>query len=130
MAHSAVRPRAESTAQAAPRRRSHGQLAQRQTRLAWVLLLPTLAIVAFIAAYPLGRTIYDSLTNARLGGTRPTHFVGLRNYQNLLRDTLFRHSIWVTVKFAVITVAFEFVLGTLIALVVNSNFKGRGMVRT
>src|SRR5205807_8479957 len=54
----------------------------------------------------------------------------LRNYQNLLHDTLFRHSIWVTVEFAVITVVFEFVLGTLIALVVNSNFKGRGAVRT
>jgi trehalose/maltose transport system permease protein len=130
MAHSAVRPRAEGEVQTAPRRRVHSQLAQRQARLAWLLLLPTLAIVAFIAAYPLGRTIYDSLTDARLGSTRAIHFVGLRNYQDLLRDTLFRHSIWVTVKFAVITVIFEFVLGTLIALVVNSNFRGRGLVRT
>src|SRR5438067_11424172 len=106
MARSAVQP--ATTARTAPRSRPQSKLARQQARLAWFLLLPTLAVVAFIAAYPLGRTIYDSLTNARLGSTRPTHFVGLRNYQNLLHDTLFRHSIWVTVKFAVITVVFEF----------------------
>ena len=41
----------------------------------------------------------------------------------------FRNSIWVTVKFTVITVVFEFLLGMIIALVVNSNFKGRGPMR-
>ncbi len=34
-----------------------------------------------------------------------------------------------TVKFTVITVSFEFVLGLIIALVVNSSFKGRGVMR-
>ena len=34
-----------------------------------------------------------------------------------------------TVKFTVITVFFEFLLGMVIALVVNSNFKGRGVMR-
>ena len=34
-----------------------------------------------------------------------------------------------TVKFTVITVVFEFILGMIIALVVNSNFKGRGVMR-
>ncbi|HEX8966962.1 MAG TPA: sugar ABC transporter permease, partial [Chloroflexota bacterium] len=38
-------------------------------------------------------------------------------------------SIVVTVQFTVLTVAFEFVLGLIIALVVNSNFKGRGPMR-
>ncbi len=128
MAHSAVRPTTEIRATARGRRR-HTQLAERQARLAWLLLLPTIVVLAFIAVYPLGRTLYDSFTNARLGGTRPTHGVGLRNYQDLLHDSLFRHSIWVSIKFAVITVIFEFVLGTLIALVVNSNFKGRGLMR-
>lgn len=127
MAHSAVRPTTEI--RAAPRGHRHTQLSERQARLAWLLLLPTIVVLAFIAVYPLGRTLYDSFTNARLGGTRPTHAVGLRNYQDLLHDSLFRHSVWVSIKFAIITVIFEFVLGTLIALVVNSNFKGRGLMR-
>jgi trehalose/maltose transport system permease protein len=127
MAHSAVRPTTEI--RAAPRRHRHTQLSERQARLAWLLLLPTIVVLAFIAVYPLGRTLYDSFTNARLGGTRPTRAVGLRNYQDLLHDSLFRHSVLVSVKFAIITVIFEFILGTLIALVVNSNFKGRGLMR-
>ena len=52
-----------------------------------------------------------------------------QNYTDLLHDTLFRHSIWVTIKFTLITVTFEFALGLIIALVVNSNFKGRGLMR-
>jgi trehalose/maltose transport system permease protein len=56
-------------------------------------------------------------------------FVGLTNYINLFSDTDFLRSIWITVQFTVITVVFEFLLGLLIALVVNSNFKGRGFMR-
>jgi trehalose/maltose transport system permease protein len=56
-------------------------------------------------------------------------FVGLQNYITLLQDADFLHSIWVTVQFTVITVAIEFVLGLGIAIVVNSNFKGRGFMR-
>ena len=52
------------------------------------------------------------------------------NYRGPDRTTpIFRDSIVVTVKFTVITVAFEFVLGLIIALVVNSSFKGRGVMR-
>src|SRR5947199_9007526 len=84
----------------APRPRHRTRLAQRQARLAWLLLLPTLAVVVFVALYPLLRTIYDSFTDARLGSTRPVHVIGLRNYTDLLRDTAFRQSVWVSVKFA------------------------------
>src|SRR5215469_9706345 len=128
MADSAVRT-APRQATSASRGHHRSRLATRQARLAWLLLLPTLAVVAAVALYPLLRTVYDSFTNARLGSTRPVRFVGLQNYVDLLHDTAFRHSVWVSVKFAFITVFFEFVLGTLIALVVNSNFRGRGLVR-
>jgi trehalose/maltose transport system permease protein len=92
------------------------------------MLLPALLIVGFVAFFPLGRTIYQSFTDEQfLGGT--VHWVGLKNFRNLIHDVDFRNSIVVTVKFTVITVAFEFVLGMIIALVVNSAFKGRGVMR-
>jgi trehalose/maltose transport system permease protein len=94
------------------------------------MLTPALVLVALVAIYPLARTIYDSFTNRQfLEGIEPTEFVGLQNYRDLLHDTIFRDSIVVTVKFTVITVAFELVLGLVIALVVNSGFKGRGVMR-
>ena len=94
------------------------------------MLTPALTLVALVAIYPLARTIYDSFTNRQfLEGLEPTEFVGLQNYRDLLDDTIFRDSVVVTVKFTAITVAFELVLGLVIALVVNSGFKGRGVMR-
>ena len=116
-------------ARPARRLRRRTKLQRRQTRLAWLLLLPALAVVAFVALYPLGKTIYQSFTDQEFLSVEPTKWVGLANYRDLWHDTDFRHSVWVTVKFTLITVAFEFVLGLIIALVVNSSFKGRGAMR-
>ena len=114
------------------RRRRSTRLQRRQTRLAWLLLAPSLAIVAFVAFYPLGRTVYQSFTNQTFLALEPTKWVGLKNYfgaAGLIHDTVFKNAIITTVKFTAITVSFEFVLGLIIALVVNSSFKGRGVMR-
>jgi trehalose/maltose transport system permease protein len=116
----------------APRRprRRRTKLQRRQTRIGWLLLIPSLAVVAFVAIYPLGKTVYQSFTNQEfLAGITPTKWVGLDNYRTLWHDTIFRDAVVQTIKFTVITVSFEFVLGLIIALVVNSNFKGRGLMR-
>jgi trehalose/maltose transport system permease protein len=115
-----------------PRRR-RSKLRRRQSRVAWLLLLPALAVVAFVAIYPLGKTIYQSFTNQEfLAGIEPTKWVGLDNYfgpTGVFHDTIFKHAIIETIKFTLITVSLEFILGLLIALVVNSRFKGRGLMR-
>jgi trehalose/maltose transport system permease protein len=123
--------RAETRVQRAPVAvpQVHSKLVQAQTRLAWILLAPSLIVVALIALIPLMQTFWQSLTNARLASERPVMFVGLTNYINLLTDPDFRWAIWITVQFTIVTVFFEFVLGLIIALVVNSNFKGRGFMR-
>ncbi len=56
-------------------------------------------------------------------------FVGLENYQNLFRDTLFYKSVGNTLVFTVMTVVGEVVLGLLAALLVNQHFPGRLGVR-
>ena len=112
------------------RRRRRTKLQRRQTRIGWLLLLPALAAVGFVAIYPLGKTVYESFTNQEfLQGLEPTKWVGLENYRTLWHDTIFRDAVWETIKFTLITVSFEFVLGLIIALVVNSSFKGRGVMR-
>jgi trehalose/maltose transport system permease protein len=110
------------------RRRRRTKLQRRQTRLAWLLLIPALAVVAFVALYPLGKTVYQSFTDEEflIPGV---HWVGLENYRDLWHDTIFRDAVWVTIKFTLITVFFEFALGLIIALVVNSSFRGRGVMR-
>jgi trehalose/maltose transport system permease protein len=110
------------------RRRSSG-LVRSQTRTAWLLLLPTLLVVAAVAMVPLIETIYLSFTDDRLADASPANWIGLENYQRLIDDGRFRHAVGVTIRFTILTVVAEFVLGMIIALVVNSNFKGRGMMR-
>jgi trehalose/maltose transport system permease protein len=112
------------------RRRRRTKLQRRQTRLGWLLLVPALAVVGFVAIYPLGKTVYQSFTNQEfLAGLEPTKWVGIDNYRELWHDAIFRDTVVLTIKFTAITVAFEFVLGLIIALVVNSGFRGRGVMR-
>jgi trehalose/maltose transport system permease protein len=94
-----------------------------------MLLTPALVVVALVAIYPLGKTVYQSFTDQQFLALEPTKWVGLQNYRDLWHDTIFRDSVWITVKFTLITVTFEFVLGLIIALVVNSKFRGRGLMR-
>ncbi len=130
MATGREQPAAGTTRQApAKARAGQSDLTRSRTRLAWILLLPTLLVVAFVALWPLVQTIYMSFTNARLASGVAPEFIGLENYAWLIQDAMFRQSIWVTIQFTLITVIFEFVLGMIVALVINSNFKGRGMMR-
>lgn len=61
-------------------------LTSRDTRLAWNLLIPTVAILILVAARPLERTFIASLTDQRFaaGADIVTNFVGLSNYGALL----------------------------------------------
>jgi trehalose/maltose transport system permease protein len=111
------------------RRRRSTRLQRLQTRLAWMLLAPSLLVVVAVAFYPLGQTVYQSFTDKQFLAIEPTKWIGLENYKDLIHDSIFRDAVWTTVKFTLITVLFEFVLGLIIALVVNSNFKGRGVMR-
>jgi trehalose/maltose transport system permease protein len=104
--------------------------ARRRERLAWLLMLPSVLVVLGVALYPLVRTFLLSLTNARLSRVRAVEFVGLSNYIDLLGDAAFLNAIWNTTVFTVFSVFFETLLGLIIALVIHSNFKGRGLVRT
>jgi trehalose/maltose transport system permease protein len=87
--------------------------------------------VFIVAFFPLLQTFYLSFTDQQfLAGISTTHIIGWKNYSDLLDDISFRNSIVFTIKFAFVTVILEFVLGMVVALVVNSQFKGRGLMRT
>jgi trehalose/maltose transport system permease protein len=128
MSQPVVETRPATAAAVGGQRRAASHETQR-TRLAWLFLAPTLAIVAFVALWPLAQTFYQSFTDARLASGEAPQFIGLENYRFLATDIDFRNSIWVTVQFTLLTIVFEFLLGLGIALVINSNFKGRGLMR-
>ena len=103
----------------------------RRSALPLALMLPAVAALAVALGYPLLRQVVLSFQEFGLAQQfgRPPEWVGLENYRELWHDTFFRDAVWLTVKFTLITVSFEFALGLIIALVVNSSFKGRGVMR-
>jgi trehalose/maltose transport system permease protein len=101
----------------------------RKARTAWKFLAPALLVLLAVAGWPLGRTIYLSLTDARLSSEAPTTFVGLDNYLYLLQDPTWWRSVRNTLVFAFVSVTIETILGLVIALALNAHFSGRGLLR-
>jgi trehalose/maltose transport system permease protein len=109
---------------------SRASWAKSRERLAWMLVAPSLIIVALVAFYPLAQTFRLSFTSERLASSRGGGWVGLGNYEYLWSNSLFRTAFQNTVKFTVASVAIELVLGVIVALIINSQFRARGLMRT
>ena len=105
------------------------RLARRRARLAWLLVLPLLTSLAVAALWPLGRTIWFSLTDAVLFDLGAAAYVGLDNYGVLLTDPEWWRSVWNTLFFTTVSVTLEVILGFVIALTLNARFPGRGALR-
>ena len=94
------------------------------------LLAPAvLVLVVFIAA-PITQSIILSFHRIIVGLPQIQNpFIGIENYQELLHDSVARHSFWVTIVFVSITTLCELCLGLLLALLINHRFPGRGSLR-
>lgn len=171
------------------RSRQKSDLALREERLAYKLLLPTFIILLLIAIYPLVQVFITSFTDRTFASSDKVNFIGLENYQKLLGFSIrelppvidsktnkpminpetgekeyvsatevlprkpirhreffqfsfngkrfvvgaanpdFTRAMIDTIWFTVVSVVLETILGLGIALVVNSNFRGRGAMR-
>jgi ABC-type sugar transport system permease subunit len=101
-----------------------------EARVGWLLTAPALATILFIALFPLGWTLWESLHEHDLRMPwlgRP--FVGLGNYLTIFRDARFWEALGHTALFASISVTVELTLGLALALAMNQAFRGRGVVR-
>ena len=104
-------------------------LLERQRRLAWFLIVPAVFVVFLVIGYPLIQVLIYSVLKYKLDGVTPPSFVGLGNYLFILSDPDFWLAVQNTLIFSVFSVTLECVLGLTVALVANSNFKGRSILR-
>src|SRR4029077_16238892 len=104
-------------------------LMERQRRLAWYLIVPAVLVVFLVIGYPLIQVLVYSVLKYKLDGVPPPSFVGLGNYLFILSDSDFWHAVAITLIFSVCSVTLEAVLGLTVAMVANSNFKGRSFLR-
>ena len=107
---------------------SEGARAER--RLGWLLCAPAVIIMIAVTAYPIGYAVYLSLQKYNLAFPKAVKFVGLSNYGAVLSSPYWWQAFKVTVIIMVVSVAIEFVLGMLLALLMHRTLFGRGTVRT
>jgi multiple sugar transport system permease protein len=91
-----------------------------------MILLLLIAIFPLIWSLYLSFTRYSVITDANTGPV----WIGLQNYAELLRDPNIWGRFTTTARFVIPAVGIELLLGFALALLLNRNFKGRGLVMT
>ncbi|MGE2723530.1 carbohydrate ABC transporter permease [Mycolicibacterium pulveris] len=93
-------------------------------------LLPALIFTILVTQIPFLFTLYYSTLSWNLVRPGSRRFVGLQNYVDVVRDSVFWQAAVNTVVIIVATVLISVVLGLILALLLDRAFLGRGVVRT
>ncbi|CAA9539918.1 MAG: ABC transporter, permease protein 1 (cluster 1, maltose/g3p/polyamine/iron) [uncultured Thermomicrobiales bacterium] len=118
-----ARPSAVPVAPARGRRRKRSYV-----RL--VLLLPAFVSLAFVTIYPLGFTVYASLTDWNLFNFgAPVRFVGFRNWIELWRDQNFLIAFKNTAVFVLIATPLTYLVGLMVAVALDTATVGKRFFR-
>ncbi len=95
----------------------------RENLTGYLFISPWLIGFLIFTLYPFCRSFYLSLTRYTI--ISEPKFIGLANYKMMLfDDELFWKSLWVTVRYALVSVPLVLVVGVGLALLLNINVKG------
>ncbi|MCP4549626.1 MAG: sugar ABC transporter permease [bacterium] len=92
-----------------------------------VMLIPSLALICLVIAFPVAKGLWFSLTDGSL--LRPGHFVGLENYIDLLGDKSFWNAVRFSTIFAICNIIGCYGLGLGLALLMQQDIPCRGLFR-
>ena len=147
MATATAEPRSLPATEGDRHKHKQNALSDGQGRLAWILLAPTLIIIAVVAGIPVILSFSETLhqTNA---GVDPTtglvaggdKFVGLQNFTAIFTGAnpvtgsfgtmdRFWNAFLNTTFITIVCVLLETVIGVAMALIMAKAFRGRGIVR-
>ena len=106
------------------------RLQRSRTLPGYLFLAPALIVTVAIMLYPLVFSLRASFESYQLARPDEREFIGLDNYLWTIQSPNFLNSITVTLVFTLAAVTLEFLLGLALALLVNREFRGQGIVRT
>jgi multiple sugar transport system permease protein len=106
--------------------RSH--IWDREQVLAPLLIAPAILYIVVLVGIPFFMAIYYSLSDATTG-SQTLHFVGLRNFQAVLKDPVFRKALLNTFIFTLVSQALVLVLAKILALALIQDFRGKWLAR-
>src|SRR5688500_20316571 len=94
---------------------------ERESALAFWLLVPTLVLLTLFIAYPFVRGVWLSLTSSVVGV--PGDFVGLKNFVKIWNDSIFRTAALTAFVYTGVTTVFSLVLGLCLAVLLQRHFR-------
>ena len=95
----------------------------------YLLVAPAVLIILCVVFVPVFNAVRMSFQHYDLRKPKEIAFIGLENYVSLFQDKLFWKSLIKTVLWVVFGVGFQFVFGFILAVLLNQEFKGRGVIR-
>lgn len=101
---------------------------KRQRMYLYLFLAPWIAGFLVFTLYPIISSLFYSFTDYNI--TNPPKFVGLENYNHLVKDDLFYQSIKVTLYYTFLSVPLQLVISIGLALLLNQKIRGIGIFRT
>lgn len=95
----------------------------RTWKTGWAFSLPGLVTLGIVMGLPLLYAVLMSISSMTL--MKPSLFpiTGLENYVRIMNNAQFWSSLWLTVKYSMVTVIAEFIIGLGIAMMLNSVIK-------
>jgi len=97
--------------------------------LPYLLVGPPLLYISALLLLPILQGIATSFYAVEILRPDAGRFVGLANYQRMLSDRAFWHSVWVTVYYTALVVTITIVVAMGVAQVMNLRFRGRMLAR-
>jgi len=100
-----------------------------EKNIKFVLVAPAIVILLAVAIYPTVFSLYLAFCSWELTGGPYAQivpvFTGLKNFERLLQDHRFWRDVQTTVSFVVSSVGLEFLIGLGLALILNTEIRGR-----
>lgn len=122
-------PRGGGTGRKAAKVELTGQdLAER--KFARKLIAPALVVAILITQIPFLATIYYSFQDWNLARPEERSFAGFDNYIAVITNGAFLPSVWATVRIVGGSMILSLLLGLLLAVLLDRNFRGQALART
>lgn len=121
-----------------PIRQTARKSVEDQSRLAALLLSPTMIVLMIVIGYPILAATYQSLFRESQGVDEAgfvvegSQFVALGNYTAIFSGSTgerFWNAFYNTTFFTVVCVTIEVIVGVAMALIMNKAFRGKGLIR-
>ena len=95
-----------------------------------LFIVPTIVFLIVFNIFPLIYSLGYSFTDFRASMSAPAEFIGLQNYRDLLDDPYIWSNFTITAKYVLVSVGGQVLVGFGVALLLNRDVPGKGLVTT